>query len=163
MTYALGAKSLSHLVGVEPRLVRVVQRAIGMSKQNFMVVEGLRSRDQMCVNWGKGRTAAQCTAVGVGASYAQPGADKVTWLRNPFMSNHRAMPDGFGHAVDLGAWVDGKYDGDHAALYDQIALAMLQAAHLEGVHIRWGADWDGDGKYHEPGETDMGHFELMTT
>lgn len=161
MTYALGAKSESRLAGVHPSLARVVRRAIQITKQDFMVVEGVRTREQMMVNYGKGRTPAECVACGVPAPYAAPAAAKVTWLRNPFNSNHRVMPDGYGHAVDLGAWVDGAYDGNTSARYDQIALAMLQAAHLEGVHIRWGADWDGDGKWHEPAETDMAHFELV--
>ena len=78
MAFNLGAKSLSRLEGVHPDLVRVVKHAIGLSTQDFMVVEGLRSRDAMCINWGKGRTADQCVAVDVPAKYAQPGLAKVT-------------------------------------------------------------------------------------
>lgn len=161
MTFALGAKSQAHLVGVAPSLVRVVNRAITISAQDFMVVEGVRSKEQMCINWGKGRTSAACVSAGIDGKYAQPSAAKVTWLKNPLGSNHRMMADGFGHAVDLGAWVDGKYDGNTVSRYDKIALAMLQAAHLEGVRIRCGCDWDGDGHWHEPGESDMAHFELL--
>jgi len=161
MTYALGARSLAHLAGVHPDLVRVVQRAIAISAQDFMVVEGLRTRGQMAENWGKGRTPAQCKAAGVPVTFAKPILPKVTWFRYHCLANHREMSDGFGHAVDLGAWVDGKYDGNTGSRYDKIALAMFQAASLEKVHIRWGADWDQDGKYHELGETDLGHFELI--
>jgi peptidoglycan L-alanyl-D-glutamate endopeptidase CwlK len=161
MTFALGTSSQAHLAGVHPDLVRVVQRAITISSQDFMVVEGLRTRGQMAENWGKGRTPAQCKAAGVPVTFAKPSLPKVTWLRDPYMSNHRQKSDGFGHAVDLGAWVDGKYDGNTVSRYDKIALAMFQAASLEKVHIRYGADWDQDGKYHEPGETDLGHFELV--
>jgi peptidoglycan L-alanyl-D-glutamate endopeptidase CwlK len=161
MTFTLSAKSVERLEGVHPSLVKVVETAISLSSQDFMVVEGVRSRDAMCVNWGKGRTTAQCTTVGVPAVYAKPDLAKVTWLADPFRSNHRIMPDGFGHAVDLGALVDGVYDGEHQAPYDAIAVAMFKAASQLGLHVRWGADWDEDGIAHEHGEGDMAHFELI--
>lgn len=161
MAFSLGTASRAHLLGVHPSLVGVVERAIEISSQDFMVVEGVRSKEQMCINWGKGRYPAECYRAGILATYAQPNLAKVTWLKNPLGSNHRVMPDGFGHAVDLGAWVDGKYDGNTVSRYDKIALAMFQAASEKRVHIRWGADWDGDGHYHEPGETDLGHFETL--
>ncbi len=160
MTYALGSTSRARLAGVHPKLVMVVERAIAISSQDFMVVEGLRSDEAMCVNWGKGRTAAQCVAAGIDAKYAKPTLDKVTWLRKPLNSNHRKMPDGFGHAVDLGAWVNGAYDGNTASRYDAIALAMFRAASELKTHIRWGGDFDQDGKAHEAGEADLAHFEL---
>jgi hypothetical protein len=160
MTFGLSAKSLARLDGVHPDLAGVVKQAIGLSTQDFMVVEGLRSRDAMCVNWGKGRTADQCVAVSVPAKFAQPGLAKVTWLKDPFNSNHGVRPDGFGHAVDLGALVDGKYEGDSLPAYDAIAKAMFAAAKAQGVTLRWGGDWDGDGTPHEKGESDAAHFEL---
>lgn len=159
MTFTLSAKSRERLSGVHPDLVRVVERAIGLSPQDFFVVEGVRSRDAMAENWGKGRTADQCKAAGVPVIFAKPSAPKVTWLRDPYTSNHRAI-NGLGRAVDLGALVDGKYDGAHQGPYDAIALAMFKAASVEKVAIRWGGDWDGDGHAHEHGETDLAHFEL---
>lgn len=160
MTYHLSDRSLSRLVGVHPDLVTVVKEAIVLCDQDFMVIEGVRSTEQMLINYGKGRTVDECLKKGVPAKYALPHNAKVTWLANPLMSNHRVMPDGFGHAVDLGAWINGGYDGNNRSAYDHIAHAMLQVATNMGIKIRWGADWDQDGKYHEPGETDMGHFEL---
>jgi peptidoglycan L-alanyl-D-glutamate endopeptidase CwlK len=41
-----------------------------------------------------------------------------------------------------------------------MAKAMLAAAKELGIGIRWGADWDSDGKPREKGETDSPHFEL---
>lgn len=161
MSFLLTPRSIGRLVGVHPKLVAIVEAAVDISTQDFFVVEGVRAQDAMCVNWGKGRSAIECTVAGVPASFAQPTLAKVTWLANPFNSNHRVMEDGFGHAVDLGALVDGQYDGVHSAPYDAIALAMFKAASAAGVHIRWGGDWDGDGHAHEHGETDLAHFELV--
>jgi peptidoglycan L-alanyl-D-glutamate endopeptidase CwlK len=45
-----------------------------------------------------------------------------------------------GHAVDLGAYVDGEIRWDWP-LYYKIADAMFQAAEHAGVDIDWGGHW----------------------
>ena len=157
MSYVLGARSLRMLQDVHPQLVRVVKRAIQISPQDFMVIEGVRSRDQCWSNWGKGRTVEQCRAAGVPAIYAKPQAAKVTWLRDPLNSRHCIQPDGYGHAVDLAPY---PLDWSDPRKFDAIAAAMRQAAAELGVAVRWGADWDNDGKPRERGESDSPHFEL---
>lgn len=152
MVFNLSQKSLDRLVGVDERLQRVVKRAIQLSKQDFMVLEGVRTRQQCMTNYGKGRTIAQCVAKGVPAQYANPRAAKVTWLNNPFTSKHVN-----GKAVDL---VPYPVDWDDLKKFDLIAQAMLQAAKELGVPVRWGADWDSDGKPRERGESDSPHFEI---
>lgn len=143
MTYAFGAKSLAALVGVHPDLVRVCKRAIALSTQDFRVGEGVRSHARQLELYAQGRT--------------RPGP-KVTWVKT---SNHEAKPDGFGHAVDLWALdEDGDIDWGNIQRYDTIAKAMYAAAKEFGLHIRWGADWDEDGKPHEHGEMDLAHFEI---
>lgn len=104
------------------------------------------------INYGKGRTAAQVQAKGIPARYAKPSAAKVTWLNNPFASKHVS-----GKAVDL---VPYPVDWQDLKKFDAIAKAMLQAAKELGVSVRWGADWDGDGKPRERGESDSPHFEI---
>lgn len=152
MSYQLSQKSLDRLKGVDERLVKVVKRAIELSPIDFMVLEGVRTKEQCMINYGKGRTAAQVQAKGVPAKYAQPSAAKVTWLNNPFASKHVS-----GKAVDL---VPYPVDWQDLKKFDAIAKAMLQAAKELGVTIRWGADWDGDGKPRERGESDSPHFEI---
>ena len=152
MAFNLSQKSLDKLVGVDERLQRVVKRAIQLSKQDFMVLEGVRTRQQCMVNYGKGRTIAQCVAKGVPAQYANPKAAKVTWLNNPFASKHVN-----GKAVDL---VPYPVDWNDLKKFDVIAQAMLQASKELSIPIRWGADWDNDGKPRERGESDSPHFEI---
>ena len=152
MTFNLSQKSLDRLNGVDERLQRVVKRAIQLSKQDFMVLEGVRTRQQCMTNYGKGRTIAQCVAKGVPAQYANPNAAKVTWLNNPFASKHVS-----GKAVDL---VPYPVDWNDLKKFDVIAQAMLQASKELGIPIRWGADWDADGKPRERGESDSPHFEI---
>ena len=150
--FVLSKLSISRLEGVNADLVKVVQRAIEITQQDFMVVEGVRSKEQCYINYGKGRTVAQCTAKGVPAKYAQPKLAKVTWLNNPLSSKHVT-----GKAVDL---VPYPVDWNDLTKFDQVAKAMFAAADELGVSIRWGADWDNDGNYREKGEYDSPHFEL---
>ncbi len=116
MTYALGAKSLSKLEGVHPDLVRVVQRAITLTKQDFTVQEGLRSLE-------------------VQRDYVRRGMSKT------LNSKHRVQPDGFGHAVDLVPWVNGQPRWEWPLIW-AVADAMDQAAQALGVKLIWGAIWD---------------------
>lgn len=157
MTFILGATSRARLARVHPQLVAVVELAITLTTVDFMVLEGVRTRERMCEVYGQGRSGADCVAKGVPASFARPGMAKVTWLNDPFASNHRLRPDGFGHAVDL---VPYPVDWNDLARFDAVATAMFKAADQLGVHIRWGADWDEDGRPRERGESDSPHFEL---
>lgn len=157
MSYKLSKTSVNRLVGVHPDLVRVVMQAIRITKQDFTVLEGVRTKEQCFINYGKGRTAAECEAKGVPAKYAQPKAAKVTWLSNPLASKHCVQKDGFGHAVDLAPF---PIDWNDLKRFDEMAKAMQQAARDLGVKLRWGADWDGDGKLRERGESDSPHFEI---
>lgn len=152
MSYILSERSLNNLKGVHPNLVAVVKRAIQITKQDFVVIEGVRTREQCMINYGKGRTAAQCIAKGVPAKYAKPKAAKVTWLSNPFGSKHVK-----GLAVDICPY---PVDWSDTKKFDAIAKAMLDAAKELGVNLRWGADWDKDGKPRERGESDSPHFEI---
>lgn len=159
MAIKLGVRSLERLSTCHSDLQRVVKRAalIAEPADDFTVLEGVRTREQMMINYGKGRTEDQCVAKGVPGKYAQPRAAKVTWLNNPFASPHAKQADGTSHAVDLAPW---PIDWNNLARFDRLAHLMLEAAKLEGVAITWGADWDRDGKPRERGETDSPHFQL---
>ena len=151
--YKLSERSLNNLEGVDERLVKIVKRAIEVTEQDFIVIEGLRTREQMMINYGKGRTASQLAVHGIPASYAKPKEAKVTWLSNPFSSKH-----GKGLAVDI---VPNPVDWSDVSKFDKIAKAMFKASSELGYNtLRWGADWDDDGNFREKGETDSPHFEL---
>lgn len=112
MSYILGRRSKQRLKGVHPDLVRVVKRAIEITEVDFAVLEGMRTIERQRELFNK-------------------GASKTL--------NSRHLT---GHAVDLGAWVDGtiSWDWPH---YRKIADAMKQAAEELSVAINWGGDWDG--------------------
>ncbi|MCK5385778.1 MAG: M15 family metallopeptidase [Gammaproteobacteria bacterium] len=56
--YKLGLRSLSNLKDVDERLVAVVKRAIALTKQDFTIIEGLRTveRQQILFDSGASRT-----------------------------------------------------------------------------------------------------------
>lgn len=159
MPYVLGSRSKERLNGVHPKLVAVVVKAISISKQDFTVLEGVRTPERQRQLYGQGRTAAELAKVGLKPHYAKPKEPKVTWT---LTSNH--FPNkatGSGHAVDLAPWPIDWEGPVRFPKFDAIAEAMFAAAKDLGVKIRWGADWDMDGKPRERGETDSPHFELV--
>ena len=157
MAFDLTPRDLQRLEGLHPDLVAIVKQAARMGAIQFMVVEGVRSTEQCYINFGKGRTAAQCVAGGCPAKYAQPRLAKVTWLGHALSSNHHAKADGLGYAVDL---LPAPYDWKDPAKFDLLAKTMFAAAAILKKHIRWGADWNENGHPRERGETDSPHFEL---
>ena len=76
--YKLSQRSLDRLIGVNPNLVKVVKRAIQISEIDFMVVEGLRTKETQ-------------------AEYVKKGVSKT-------MNSYHLT----GHAVDLAPIVNGK-------------------------------------------------------
>jgi peptidoglycan L-alanyl-D-glutamate endopeptidase CwlK len=146
------------LTGVHPSLINVVKKAVAKVPFDVTVIEGVRSDEQCYINFGKGRTPAECIKGNCPAKYSNPNVAKVTWLNHALSCNHRKKPDGFGHAVDL---FPGTWDVKTGGPYDQMKVAMFEAAKEAGVKLRWGADWNQNGKCREHGETDNPHFELV--
>jgi peptidoglycan L-alanyl-D-glutamate endopeptidase CwlK len=120
MSFRLSNRSLSRLDGVHTHLVEVVMEAIRRTEVDFAVLEGLRTLDR------------QKQLVASGASTTM---------------NSRHLT---GHAVDLGAWVDGELRWDWP-LYYKIADAMFEASEHCGVDLEWGGHWKSfpDGPHYE--------------
>lgn len=108
--YKLGARSLERLEGVHPDLVAVVKLAIQKTEIDFTVLEGLRTKER------------QVQLVASGASRTM---------------NSRHLT---GHAVDLGAMLNGKVEWSWP-LYDKIAKAMKEAAEELNIPVEWGGDF----------------------
>lgn len=115
MGYALGRKSRRELKGVHPDLGRVVRRAIEITKQDFTVHDGIRTMKEQ-------------------REYVRRKVSKT--LR----SKHLPQKDGYGHAVDLVPYINGKLRWEWGPIYE-IAEAMRTAAKEKGVRVRWGGIW----------------------
>jgi peptidoglycan LD-endopeptidase CwlK len=161
MMYKFGQISKERVATCKPDLQLVLNEAIATAPEgmDFTVLEGVRSRKQMMVNYGKGRTAAQCQAKGILAKYAQPKLEKVTWLNNPFASAHAADPvDGLSKAADVAPY---PIDWNDSKRFTALAEHILATAKRLKIKLRWGRDWNMNGRYEEKGETDGPHFELV--
>jgi len=114
----LNTSSVAKLKGVHPDLVRVVLRCAENWKDaetGFIVTCGVRT------------LAEQKVLVAKGAS-------------KTLRSRHLPAANGYAHAVDLAATIDGKVRWDWP-LYDRLAKAMKAAAKAEKVPLEWGGDW----------------------
>lgn len=139
--------SVGRLAAVHPDLARVAYRALAISPIEFAVVQGSRTQDEQDHLYGHGRSASQCVAAGIPASYAQPDKAKVTWTRR---SNHIG-----GRAIDVCPVVGGSLcwdDNGKRGLWPKLAAAFKQAAKELDVTISWGGDWQKT--------KDRPHFEL---
>jgi peptidoglycan L-alanyl-D-glutamate endopeptidase CwlK len=104
-------------------------------EDDFSVEEGLRTLARQKRLYAQGRTRK---------------GKIVTWT---LQSKHIE-----GKAVDLVPYPE-KWKAP-LSRFNRIAKLMFAAAEMEGVAIRWGADWDKDGRPRERGEYDSPHFEL---
>jgi peptidoglycan L-alanyl-D-glutamate endopeptidase CwlK len=52
-------------------------------------------------------------------------------------------------------------DWSDTAAFLELAATVLEKAAVMGIKLRYGGDWDGDGKRMERGENDLVHFELV--
>ena len=110
--WQLSAKSIDRLKGVDKRLVMIVNRAIQISKYDFMVVEGLRTKETQ-------------------AKYVKEGKSKT-------MNSYHLT----GHAVDLAPLENGDIDWNNSKKqFNAVADAMMQAAKELGYTIEWGGNW----------------------
>lgn len=131
-------RSLKNLEGVHPDLVRVCEIALQNGDMDFTVIEGVRTIEKQ-------------------REYVARGASKT------MKSYHLKHGDGYGHAVDLYPFFDGKLQGAdrpktteerkrNEDAWRQIAVAMKAAAAEVGVRITWGGDWKSF--------VDMPHFQI---
>ncbi len=108
--YKLSARSQLRLANVHPDLKKVVERAIELTEVDFTVLEGMRSKERQ-------------------AQLVRSGASQTM--------NSRHLT---GHAVDLGAYLNGQVRWDWP-LYYKIYDAMAAASQELGTPIEWGGHW----------------------
>ena len=121
MTYALGAASQAKLVGVHPDLAKVVRRAIQITKQDFTVTEGLRTkaRQTYLVQTGKSKTMNSRHLTGHAVDLAPVVGGKISWDWDHFWPIVTAMETAakeLGIPLESGARWRSFPDGPHHQL-----------------------------------------------
>ena len=81
MAFNLSARSLANLEGVHPDLVRVVKLAITLTPIDFVVIEGLRTkeRQRQLVNAGASRTMNSRHIIGQAVDLAAYVDGEIRW------------------------------------------------------------------------------------
>lgn len=128
MTYRLGTKSRNELRLVHPKLVRIVEKAILITDQDFSVHSGARTAEEQNKLYQIGRTTQK---------NRKPVTSKDGYKNK---SNHQVGPDGYGRSVDLVPWDGEKLVWDWDMIY-HIASAMSKIAKERETRIRWGGNW----------------------
>lgn len=134
--HKLSKRSLGNLENVHPKLVEVVKRAIEITEQDFTVIEGIRTIEKQ-------------------KEYVKKGVSKT------MKSYHLIQNDGYGHAVDIYPYYNGKVQVEAPfSKFKLISDAMLKAAKELNVTITWGADWDRDGDTKDHSFVDSPHYQI---
>jgi peptidoglycan L-alanyl-D-glutamate endopeptidase CwlK len=79
------------------------------------------------------------------------GASKVQWPN----SKHNTLPS---KAVDIAPW---PVDWNDRESFCLLAGVMFAVASRYGFKLRWGGDWNRDGRTADESFRDYGHFELL--
>jgi len=134
---SFGERSTTNLETCDERLQRVMRRAIGIL--DFSVIEGHRSIERQQRLFAEGKSKI----------------DGVTQL-----GNHNHMPS---RAVDIlpyPAVVNGVNVWNDRDRFVNLMGVVRACAHEEGVQLRFGWDWDGDGNAADQTFHDLPHVEL---
>jgi peptidoglycan L-alanyl-D-glutamate endopeptidase CwlK len=118
-SYRFGNTSKENLATCHPDLIRVFERAIQITPQDFMLFEGLRTE------------ARQQKLFKAGASKLDGKIKR---------SRHQANADGVSEAGDAVPYVGGPR-WEWPLIYPMAAAVHTAAAEL-GVGLRWGGVWD---------------------
>lgn len=138
--FEFGARSTKNLETCHEKLQRIARRALAYGILDFSVIEGHRKTNRQQSLFHAGKTEL----------------DGINDL-----SKHQSDPS---EAVDLLPY-PGKLNGvdvwDDYPRFCRLAGLIQAAAAEEGIAIRWGGDWDGDGNNADSKFDDFPHYELV--
>ena len=138
--YKFSQRSLTNLERIHPFLVKVMKTSIINSPVDFTITNGIRTLKEQQILYSKGRTT--------------PGPKVTNADGIRYKSNHQLKADGYGYAVDLYPFYDGKVQVHDVQKLKLIASHIKKTAVSLNVKIEWGGDWKSF--------KDYPHFELKT-
>ena len=113
--WKLSNRSKTRLEGVHPSLVEFVHKALQKSSVDFGVTQGVRDLETQKKLLAAGRSQT-------------------------LKSLHLPQDDGFSHAIDVVAYLDGEVCWE-LPIYDRIADAFKTASEDVGLTLKWGCAW----------------------
>lgn len=138
--YKFSKRSLKNLKDVHPLLISIVVTALKQyTTIDFSVLEGIRNPERQQELFNKGTTQT-------------------------LNSKHLPQKDGYAYAVDLLPYIQGSR-GDaiwrNKDAFKAVSDAMFAAAKALNINIRWGGDWNQNGRSDDERFYDGPHFELI--
>lgn len=128
-------KSSDRMKGVHPQLVKLANAVILQSPHDFGISQGVRTMEEQRKLYAQGRNG-------------NPGPI-VTWTMN---SKHLIQKDGYGHAIDIVVYKDGKPDWSEK-YYNEIADVFERVGNELGIKYVWGGNWKTS--------KDRPHYEIV--
>lgn len=156
--------------GLHPDLKTLATAATKYSPIDFTLTQGVRTTDQQFDLFQIGREYFDKTMTAQDRrAWRKVGRVVTNCDGFEIKSNHQIKADGFGHAIDVAAFIPGHpelaYDKTHLMTVIGSFLAIARFLHDAGKmqhEVRSGADWDFDTFLLEPGTFhDMPHIELI--
>ncbi|WP_431688949.1 M15 family metallopeptidase [Hahella sp. NBU794] len=121
MSFYLGKRSKSRLVGLHPDLVKVIERAIQITPIDFTVLEGLRTieRQTELYKAGKSKTMRSRHLTGHAVDLGVLINGSITWEARYYQILADAVKqaaEGLGIPIEWGGDFNGFFDGPHFQL-----------------------------------------------
>ena len=147
MSFSLSTRSLDKLDGVEPELVSVVKRAIALTKIDFGVVYGMRTKEEQekLFAAGKSQTMKSNHLVGRAVDLMAYVDGKGCWELNVYddlCDAMKASAEELGVAIKWGAaWSEGdirSYPGtaeDAMMKYIDLRRSQSRRPFIDGPHV----------------------------
>lgn len=139
-SFRFGSKSKERLATCHPVLQGIADRAIELTPIDFTIVHGWRNQATQDLLF-------------------QSGASQAPWPT----SRHNHMRDNLpcSLAIDVAPIIKGKIPWGDTHCFSVIAGVFFAAATEQEVRLRWGADWDLDGRTTDQTLMDYGHLEII--
>lgn len=147
-------RSLNNLKGVYPPLKKILELAIVDSPYDYTITEGLRTDKTQQTYYSWGRSVVNPNTGPIKGNKFGMRVTNKNGITN--RSNHQEKKDGYGHAVDLYPYFDGKVRTEGPEVEKRlkaISIHIKQKAKSLGYKITWGGDWTNP--YDPP------HFEMI--
>ncbi len=136
--YKFSQRSVNNLKDIHPELIKVLTEAIKNSPVDFTITCGVRTTKEQQKLYAQGRTL--------------PGPKVTNADGTKTKSNHQVKADGYGYAVDLYPYYNGKVQVDDDKNLKIIAEHIKTIARKLEIKVEWGGDWKNF--------KDYPHFEL---
>lgn len=140
--FEFGKRSAANLDTCAEALQRVARRALSWGIVDFSVIEGHRSVERQQELYS-----------------ADPPLTHIDGITQK--GQHNYMPS---RAMDLLPYpgeINGVNVWEDRQRFCLLAGIIFSAAAVEGVQLRWGGDWDGDGNNADSSFHDLPHFEVV--